>query len=145
MDYYNTKCYYKNMKDDNCIFCKIANKEIPAEIVYEDADFMAFLDINPVHPGHVLVIPKEHYIWMQETPDKTVGDIFIISKKIMLALKTAYIADFIRVSVVGNEVPHFHVHLIPRHLHNPSEATPRGKYKDEAELKSHAEKIRNNL
>ncbi len=129
----------------DCIFCKIIAKEIPAEIVYEDDNFLAFMDINPVHPGHILVIPKGHFVWMQETPDEIISKIFVLGKKIMLSLKTAYSADFVQVSVVGNEVPHFHVHLIPRHLHNPSEAKPRGKYKDTEELKSHAEKIRKSL
>jgi histidine triad (HIT) family protein len=132
------------MKND-CIFCKIVAKEIPAEIVYEDADFLAFMDINPVHPGHVLVIPKTHYIWMQEAPDEIVGKIFILSKKIMLSLKISYRADYVKVGVVGNEVPHFHIHLIPRHLHNQAEPMPRGKYKDADEIAKHAQKIKGNL
>jgi histidine triad (HIT) family protein len=132
-------------KDNNCVFCKIINKEIPAEIVYEDNNFLAFLDINPVHPGHTLVIPKKHYIWMQETPDKEVSEIFILSKKLMITLQKTYGADYIKVGVVGNEVPHFHIHLIPRHLHNQAEPMPRGNYKDKDEIAEHAEKIRNNL
>jgi len=133
------------MKNDNCIFCKIINKEIPAEIVYEDDNFLAFLDINPVHPGHTLVIPKKHYIWMQETPDKEISEIFILSKKLMITLQKTYGADYIKVSIVGNEVPHFHIHLIPRHLHNQAEAMPRGNYKDKDEIAEHAKKIRDNL
>ncbi|MEI7463544.1 MAG: HIT domain-containing protein, partial [Candidatus Taylorbacteria bacterium] len=58
----------------SCIFCKIINKEIPANIIYEDADFLAFLDIRPLSPGHMLVIPKKHYRWVWDVPN--VGEYF---------------------------------------------------------------------
>jgi histidine triad (HIT) family protein len=98
----------------NCIFCKLVKNEIPAAKVYEDNQFLAFLDIKPVSDGHLLVIPKEHVVWMQEATDELVAGIFKIAKKLMLALKKLP-CDYVQVSVVGNEVPHFHVHLIPRY------------------------------
>lgn len=102
------------LKTMPCIFCKIIAGEIPASKVYEDDKVMAFLDINPVNFGHILVIPKKHFIWMTETPDEVVADVFIKSKKIMIAIQKATGADLVSVAVVGKDVPHFHVHLVPR-------------------------------
>ncbi len=99
----------------NCVFCEIIRKKIPAEIVYEDQEILSFLDIKPVNPGHILVIPKEHYQNMISTPDEIISAIFRKSKELMGALKKSLGSDFVALSVVGNEVPHFHVHLIPRH------------------------------
>ena len=100
---------------ENCIFCKIIKKEIPYEKIYEDANFLAFLDIKPVSDGHLLIIPKKHVVWMQEVDDETISGIFKLTKKLMLALKNGLPCTYVQVSVVGNEVPHFHIHLIPRH------------------------------
>jgi histidine triad (HIT) family protein len=70
-------------KETNCIFCKIIKKEIPCDIVYEDNNFLVFLDINPVVLGHSLLIPKEHHVWMHESPDELISETFITTKKIM--------------------------------------------------------------
>lgn len=106
------------MKKDNCIFCKIIKKEIPANKVYEDNDFFAFLDIQPVSIGHILIIPKKHIMWMQEADDKTIAEIFKLSKKLMLAIKKGLECDYVQVSIVGTDVPHFHIHLIPRYFND---------------------------
>ena len=100
---------------NDCIFCKIGNGEIPCKKIYEDEKFASFLDIKPVSDGHLLIIPKKHVVWMQEADDETIGEIFKITKKLMLALKNGLPCDYVQESVVGNEVPHFHIHLIPRH------------------------------
>jgi histidine triad (HIT) family protein len=100
---------------ENCIFCKIAKKEIPCDKVYEDENFLAFLDIKPVSDGHLLIVPKKHIAWMQEADDETVSEIFKLTKKLMATLKKELPCDYVQMSVVGNEVPHFHIHLIPRH------------------------------
>lgn len=100
----------------NCIFCKIINKEIPADVVYEDDNFLAFLDIQPVTTGHILIIPKKHVVWMQETPDELLADIFILAKKLMNAIIKGLACDYVQISVVGKDVPHLHIHLIPRYL-----------------------------
>ena len=99
------------------IFCKIAKREIPAEIIYEDKKIVAFFDINPVSDGHTLVIPKEHHKMMGETPDELIEYIFKKSKELMKKIKKATSADYVAVSVIGVDVPHFHIHLIPRY-HN---------------------------
>lgn len=115
---------------ENCIFCKIVKGEIPANKVYEDENFLSFLDIKPVSDGHLLIIPKKHTIWMQEADDETIKNIFILTKKLMLALKTGMPCDYVQMSVVGNEVPHFHVHLIPRHEGDNFRNFPTKEYKD---------------
>ena len=129
----------------NCIFCKIAKGEVPSAKVFEDKNVFAFLDINPVNNGHVLVIPKEHHARLEETPDTVVADIFVQSKKIMPAIKKAMNANFVAVSVVGTEVPHLHIHLIPRtHTDGLTGFWPTKKY-GEKEMETVAEKIRLNL
>ena len=119
---------------NNCIFCKIVKKEIPAEVVYEDDNFLAFLDIRPQSPGHTLVIPKQHYRWVWDHPE--VGQYFEVAKKIALAQRQAFGIEKIISKVVGEEVPHAHVWLIP----DPEET--RG---DKMDFKGNAEKIRANL
>jgi histidine triad (HIT) family protein len=118
---------------DNCIFCKIVKKEIPAEIVYEDKDFMVFLDIHPQSPGHVQVIPKKHYRWVWDTPN--VGEYFEVAKKIALVQRKAFSTDFILSKVVGDEVPHAHIWVFPN---KEVEGDPK-------DFKGNAEKIRENL
>lgn len=119
--------------DNNCIFCKIANKEIPCDKVYEDEKYLAFLDIKPVADGHLLIIPKEHVVWMQEADDQTISEIFKLTKKLMLALKNGLPCDYVQESVVGNEVPHFHIHLIPRHEGDNFKNFPTKEYKNGTE------------
>lgn len=97
------------MKD--CIFCKIINKEIPAYIVYEDTNFLAFLDINPESPGHTQVIPKKHVRWVWDY--ENVGEYFEIVKKVALAQRKAFNTDFILSRIVGDEVPHAHIWVFP--------------------------------
>lgn len=97
------------MKD--CIFCKIVKKEIPAEIVYEDPDFLAFLDIHPHTPGHVQVIPKKHYRWVWDMPN--IGDYFKVAQKIAFAQRKVFDTDWILSKIVGDEVPHAHIWVFP--------------------------------
>lgn len=98
----------------DCLFCKIIAGEIPAEKIYEDDKCLAFLDIKPVNPGHALLIPKEHFASMVETPDDFVAHLYVKTKELMPKIKKAMNADYVSISVVGTEVPHFHIHLIPR-------------------------------
>jgi len=95
----------------DCIFCKIIKKEILAHIVYEDDEFLAFLDIHPQAPGHAQVIPKEHIRWVWDHPN--VGKYFEVVKKIALAQRKAFDTDFILSRIVGDEVPHAHIWVFP--------------------------------
>jgi histidine triad (HIT) family protein len=97
---------------DDCIFCKIVRGEIPAYKVYEDAEFLAFLDINPLNPGHTMVIPKSHYRWVWDIPN--LGDNFEFSRKVVRALQKAMKTDWIVCDIAGMGVQHAHTHLVPR-------------------------------
>lgn len=96
---------------ESCIFCKIVRGEIPSHKVYEDNDFLAFLDIHPHTPGHTQVIPKKHYRWVWDIPD--IGTYFEIAQKIAHAQQKAYDTDWILSKIVGDEVPHAHIWVFP--------------------------------
>jgi histidine triad (HIT) family protein len=95
----------------DCIFCKIINKEIPAQIVYEDDDFLAFLDIRPVSPGHTLVIPKKHCRWVWDVPQ--IGEYFEVTAKIARAQQRAFGQEMILSKIMGEEIPHAHIWVFP--------------------------------
>ncbi len=99
------------MKD--CIFCKIAHGEVHSEVIYEDDKVFAFLDNSPKTPGHTLLIPKAHYEWFQDIPDDISDDLFRIAKKLARELKETMNADYIRLGIVGTDIPHTHIHLVP--------------------------------
>ncbi len=103
---------------NDCIFCKIVKKEIPAHIVYEDDDFMAFLDIHPHTVGHVQVIPKKHYRWVWDIPadrksQPSIASYFEAVAKIARAQRKAFDTDWILSKIVGDEVPHAHIWVFP--------------------------------
>jgi diadenosine tetraphosphate (Ap4A) HIT family hydrolase len=99
--------------DPDCIFCKIVAKQVPATITYEDDTAIGFADLHPQAPGHMLLVPRDHYVWMQDVPDSLLAKLFITAKKLIPELKEKYSADYIKMSVIGVDVPHFHIHLIP--------------------------------
>ncbi len=103
------------MKED-CIFCKIIVGEIPTHFTYEDELLVAFPDIKPVTPGHTLLIPKEHYQWFYEVPDAISDTWFSAAKQLAQRLKAEQSADYVRLSIIGKDVPHAHMHLIPQKL-----------------------------
>ncbi len=96
----------------NCIFCKIVKGEIPSYKVYEDENFLAFLDIRPLNPGHTLVIPKKHFRWVWDT--ENIGEYYEVVKKVANAIKKVHETEYVISLVFGEEVEHAHVWLIPR-------------------------------
>jgi len=104
--------------EENCIFCKIIKNEISSDKVYEDEKFLGFMTIEPVSDGHILIIPKKHIVWMQDADDQTIEEIFKLSKKLMIGLKKATKADYIQLSISGEQIPHFHIHLFPRYYND---------------------------
>jgi len=130
---------------EKTIFQKIIDREIPATIVYEDDTMLAFLDIRPVSYGHTLLISKEPYVWMQDVPDELLAKMFVQTKKMMVAMKEALEADFIQISVMGKDVPHFHIHLMPRKFDDGLHGYPTLEYKDTAEMQTYADKIKSRL
>ncbi|MEN8248157.1 MAG: HIT family protein [Bacteroidota bacterium] len=95
------------------IFTKIVNREIPAHIVAEDDDHLAFLDINPLVMGHSLVIPKQETDYIYDLNDDQLTKINLFAKKVAKAIEATVDCDRIGVTVIGLEVPHAHIHLIP--------------------------------
>lgn len=99
------------METTDCIFCKIIRGEIPAHKVYEDAEFLALLDIRPWAPGHTLIVPKTHHRWVWDVPNSEAY--FSLAKKIALAQRKAFETDFIISKIFGEEVPHAHIQVYP--------------------------------
>ena len=104
----------------DCIFCKIANGEIPSATLYEDADFRVILDLGPATKGHALILPKAHYADLTEIPEELAAKATGVAKKIVTAMKTALPCDGYNVvqnngTAAGQTVFHYHVHLIPRY------------------------------
>lgn len=95
------------------IFSRIVSRDIPAHIVDENDDFLAFLDINPLVEGHVLVIPKTEADYIFDLDDVTLGGLHIFTKRIAKAIEKVVTCERVGVTVIGLEVPHAHVHLIP--------------------------------
>ena len=95
------------------IFSQIASGAIPSYKVAEDDKHFAFLDINPVAPGHVLVIPKREVDYIFDLSDEEIADLNIFAKKVAVALKKAVPCRKVGVTVIGLEVPHAHIHLVP--------------------------------
>ena len=108
------------MRDDNCIFCKIANGEIPATTLYEDEDFRVILDLGPASKGHALILPKEHAANVYELPDELAAKAFVLAKKMAKKLSDGLQCDGFNIvqnngESAGQTVFHFHMHLIPRY------------------------------
>ena len=95
------------------IFSRMIAGEIPSYKVAESADFYAFLDINPLVKGHTLVVPKKEVDYIYDLDDKTVGDMFVFSKRVAEAIQKTIHCKKVGVAVIGLEVPHAHIHLIP--------------------------------
>ncbi|MGA9402499.1 HIT family protein [Haladaptatus sp.] len=104
---------------NDCIFCQIVAGDIPSKTVYEDDSVLAFLDVNPLAPGHTLVITKDHYETLGDLPEDTAMDLFSALHELTPAVETAVDADASNVAfnngeASGQEVPHIHGHIIPR-------------------------------
>lgn len=108
------------MKDKDCIFCKLANGEIPTATLYEDGDFRVILDANPASKGHALILPKEHYADLYELDDEVAAKVLVLAKKMITRLTEALGCDGYNLvqnngEEAGQTVFHFHMHLIPRY------------------------------
>lgn len=108
------------MIDNNCIFCKIANGEIPSKTLYEDEEFRVILDLAPATKGHALILPKSHYKNLYELPDETAAKVMKLAKKMATTMTEKLGCDGFNIvqnnnEVAGQTVFHFHMHLIPRY------------------------------
>ena len=99
-----------------CVFC--SRDKLVTDFVYEDELVMAFMDMDPINEGHILLVPKEHYLDVDEIPDETLSRLMIVSKKIVSALKDVYKPDGYSMMQNGgtfNDVGHYHLHIFPRY------------------------------
>ena len=125
------------MRDENCIFCKIAAGEIPSATLYEDDDFRVILDIAPASKGHAIIIPKEHYANLYELDDALASKALVLAKKMITVMKDIVGCDGYNIlqnngEAAGQTVFHFHVHLIPRYADDTVKITwPCGTLTDE--------------
>src|SRR5215203_927756 len=125
--------------DDNCLFCRIVSGELPATVVYEDDNSVAFLDHRPLFHGHTLLVPREHVETLGELSPKIVGPYFEAAQLLSRVVESAMDAEGTFVAMnnrVSQSVPHLHVHVVPRRRKDGLKGFfwPRTKYKDQAEM-----------
>ena len=124
------------------IFTRIINREIPGQIVAEDERYIAFLDITPLVPGHTLVVPKKEVDYIFDLEDDTLSGLTVFAKKVAHAVKKAVPCKRIGVAVIGLEVPHTHIHLVPMNSMGDINFTKAKLNPSKEELAAVAEKIR---
>jgi histidine triad (HIT) family protein len=129
-----------------CIFCSIAAHELAAEIVFEDEEHVAFLDIRPLFPGHVLVIPRAHVLTLMDLEAPRVGPLFLFTQRIARAVEQGLGADGVFVANnnrVSQSVAHLHVHVIPRRKKDGLKGFfwPRVPYADQASMRETRDRI----
>ncbi len=134
------------MSEKSCVFCAIAEGTTPATKVLDEPKVLAFLDVSPVFPGHVLLIPRAHHPTLVDLPTELVTDLFIAAQRVSIAVQAALHADGTWVSmnnVVSQSVPHLHVHVIPRKRKDGLRGFywPRQKYVSTDEMVALAETI----
>lgn len=130
---------------NDCIFCKIIARELPAEIVFEDEHTLAFLSIEPIHKGHTLVIPKKHVENIFDIDEETVAALYRSVKRVAPAVKNGVQADGVNIhnnngAHAGQEVFHYHAHIIPRFKDDNLEHWPHKEY-EIGEMREYKEKI----
>jgi len=108
------------MKDADCIFCKLANGDIPTNMIYQDEEFSVIMDASPATKGHALILPREHYANIYELPEDLCGKTFTLAKKMATHMTEVLGCDGFNVvqnngEEAGQTVFHFHMHLIPRY------------------------------
>ena len=108
------------MREENCIFCKLANGDIPTATLFEDDDFRVILDAGPASKGHALILPKKHYRDLYELDDETAGKVLVLAKRMIAKLTDILGCDGYNIvqnngEAAGQTVFHFHLHMIPRY------------------------------
>ena len=109
------------MKKDDCIFCKIANGDIPSRSLYEDDEFKVIMDLAPATKGHSLILPRNHFDNLYELPDETASKVMMLAKKMATVMTEKLSCDGFNLvqnngECAGQTIFHFHLHLIPRYL-----------------------------
>lgn len=138
------------MADKDCIFCKIANGEIPSATIYENSDFRVILDVAPANRGHALIIPKEHFKDIFDIDAVTAGKLFSLATEVARAMKSVLHCDGLNIVqnnglIAGQTVFHFHLHLIPRYEGDGIKLTWEQQESDSADLQELAREIRKKI
>ena len=133
----------------DCVFCKTVKGEIPCYKIYEDSDFLAFLDIKPVNPGHTQVITKKHFETILDVPPNVLSEMIKVVQKISKTITETVNAHGFNINIntreaAGQAIFHIHIHIIPRFKNDGYKLWP-GKKVPKQELEKLAEKIRNSL
>ncbi|MDO4292309.1 MAG: HIT family protein [Eubacteriales bacterium] len=134
------------MKKDDCIFCKIANGEIPSNTLYEDESFRVILDVGPATKGHALILPREHFANLYELPEDWCQKAFLLAKRMAARMTERLGCDGFNLlqnngEVAGQTVHHFHVHLIPRYKDDGQELEMKKSSPSQEELAKVREEI----
>ena len=134
------------MTEETCLFCRIVSGEVPAVVVFEDENTLAFLDHRPLFPGHTLLVPREHIETLGELSSKLVGPYFEAAQLLSRVVESAMDAEGTFVAMnnrISQSVPHLHVHIVPRRKKDGLKGFfwPRTKYKDDKEMEVVARKI----
>jgi histidine triad (HIT) family protein len=134
------------MADDNCLFCRIVSGEVPAVVVYEDENSIAFLDHRPLFPGHSLLVPRVHVETLAELSPALIEPFFKAAQLLSRVMEPALDAEGTFVAMnnrVSQSVPHLHVHVVPRRRKDGLKGFfwPRTKYKSDDEMKDVQSKI----
>ncbi len=134
------------MCNDNCIFCKIANGDIPSKTIYEDDEFRVILDLAPATKGHALILPKDHYENIYELPDDVTGKVLKLAKKMAIQISEKMDCGGFNIvqnngKIAGQTVFHFHMHLIPRYIDDNQQIG----WKDIEVTQEELEDIKNNI
>ena len=135
---------------ENCIFCKMAKKEFDSKIIFEDDICIAILDINPMANGHMLLMPKEHYMMMPMVPDEVLGHLSVISKYLNDLLRGSMECDDVTVfmangAAAGQQSQHFMMHVIPRYKDDKINFNIEGEKLSSGELDDLANKFKQRL
>jgi len=126
---------------EDCLFCKIIKGEILSYKIWEDENFFAFLDINPINPGHIILVSKSHLNYIFDLEEPLYSEIFKTAKKLSEPLKKATGAKRIALAIEGFVIPHIHIHLVPVNKVNDLDPN-RAKKASPEQLSNMAEKIR---
>lgn len=134
------------MHEGACIFCDIVHGRLPALVVYEEKESVAFLDRRPLFPGHILLVPREHAATLIDLPERSVEPLFLAARFLAAAVEKAMEAEGTFVAMnnrVSQSVPHLHIHIVPRRRHDGLKGFfwPRHRYADDAA----AEQVRSRL
>ena len=132
---------------DGCLFCDIVAGRAPAAVVLDEEHAVGFLDVRPVFPGHVLLVPRAHHETLADLPAEAVGPLFLTVRRLTVAVEAAMEADGTFVALnnkVSQSVPHLHVHVVPRRRKDGLRGFfwPRTRYADDADMEQVAARIR---